>query len=569
MKAHPEEAAHYDSDDFETADEWSVSSNDDDQDKQPSNGVVDNVPVINALKEWRQCKKRGPPSFSNASLQAFKTFFKSKEHEAKQTADALWRHDYHPSMGVVAFLAKANPFHRMVLRCYFEKFEFTDQRLDTAFRQMCSKLHLVARPSELDRIMYAFSNRYWACNLHELYGNADIVYIVTCSLAQLSIPDMVAPLSSYCRETMAQVKPMESGAQISILACGSIESWHARMKSRLEELYLSVKHSPIIFAGPDDPNALGNTISARRGKCMDEKNTLEMRSLGPYDFNKGSGLQKRLSTSWTSIRRKDMHREKNGPTKQGPLACKKNDDDEGWKPCWVILDRGSLVIYIHSVHPQQSRRVLNNHHLSETGDYLHEKGNLSSNPYLHSRFYLGHALASLVDGPVFSLTLANQHHPSYHFDCGTEENALDWIHHCNHWAARESKIPPNLEISCDLHVAFSPPPPPAGASLYDTLHQHAAIKDHLVWLCSVYDQHLDIHSSLPEDDLIHNNWLIKKDYLAHEIKKYTAYEHSLESTSSQYSLSTNGKCASTTSSQTTNEIIQLSNAGKRDPRLRT
>lgn len=191
-----------------------------------------------------------------------------------------------------------------------------------------------------------------------------------------------------------------------------------------------------------------------------------------------------------------MHREKNGPTKQGPLACKKNDDDEGWKPCWVILDRGSLVIYIHSVHPQQSRRVLNNHHLSETGDYLHEKGNLSSNPYLHSRFYLGHALASLVDGPVFSLTLANQHHPSYHFDCGTEENALDWIHHCNHWAARESKIPPNLEISCDLHVAFSPPPPPAGASLYDTLHQHAAIKDHLVWLCSVYDQHLDIHSSV-------------------------------------------------------------------------
>lgn len=67
-----------------------------------------------------------------------------------------------------------------------------------------------------------------------LYNIVDIVYIVTCSLAQLSIPDMVAPLSSYCRETMAQVKPMESGAQISILACGSIESWHARMKSRLE-----------------------------------------------------------------------------------------------------------------------------------------------------------------------------------------------------------------------------------------------------------------------------------------------------------------------------------------------
>lgn len=53
-------------------------------------------------------------------------------------------------------------------------------------------------------------------------------------MAQLSIPDMVAPLSTYCRETMAQVKPIESGAQISILACGSYESWQARMKSRLE-----------------------------------------------------------------------------------------------------------------------------------------------------------------------------------------------------------------------------------------------------------------------------------------------------------------------------------------------
>lgn len=40
------------------------------------------------------------------------------------------------------------------------------------YRQMCSKLHLAARPSELDRIIYAFSNRYWASNLHELYGNA-------------------------------------------------------------------------------------------------------------------------------------------------------------------------------------------------------------------------------------------------------------------------------------------------------------------------------------------------------------------------------------------------------------
>lgn len=84
-----------------------------------------------------------------------------------------------------------------------------------------------------------------------------------------------------------------------------------KLNGFLQELYLSMKHSPIIFAGPDDSSALSNTLSARRGKCMDGKDTLEckdkkkrgdggavngngrsifmqpvilVRSLGPYDF---------------------------------------------------------------------------------------------------------------------------------------------------------------------------------------------------------------------------------------------------------------------------------------------
>lgn len=50
-----------------------------------------------------------------------------------------------------------------------------------------------------------------------------------------------------------------------------------------------------------------------------------------------------------------MEREKVGPSKEGPGACKypfnssANDQAWTWKPCWMILNRGSLFIYVHIV----------------------------------------------------------------------------------------------------------------------------------------------------------------------------------------------------------------------------
>ncbi|KAI9312610.1 hypothetical protein BX666DRAFT_2030932 [Dichotomocladium elegans] len=530
MKMHLEErdSDGYESDAFETADEASIHSND--GIFFTDEPIVMDVAVAETLRQWQERnvnRKKGTSTFTSAGL--LKYWIRNHDEEVKRTANALWHGAFVPPTGVLSYLAKPNPFHRAVLRCYFEHFDFNDQRLDNAFRQICAKVYIKARPVELDRVLYEFARHYWASNLHEIFGSTEIVYVITGSLVSLALPDDgPSSLGNYCRDTMALVKAHESTANISILACGGVEAWRIRMTGYLEEFYISTKRNQIIFAGPHDPDALGN--STIRGKLHQHNLKLDSTS-----------SNRRLSTSWTSIRRKDVHHEKMGPTKQGPLACKSAKEDilgEAWKPCWVIIDRGSLVIYIQSVRANQPRLCRD----SVTGksspaiDYLHQKGNLSANPYQNSILYLGHALAQSVDRSIFCLTLANR--TSYLFDCGTEENAFEWMSHCNLWAARESKIPLHIEISCDLHTTFHAPPPPAGASVLGPEEQRDAIKNRIALLCSVYDQHQELYSSLPQNHgEVINNWRLKKEYLAYEIKKYIAYEDSLDETESKYRLS--------------------------------
>jgi Sec7-like guanine-nucleotide exchange factor len=51
-------------------------------------------------------------------------------------------------------------------------FDFTEMRLDSAFRKLCSKLYFKAEAQQIDRILESFANRYWDCNPSCLFGSA-------------------------------------------------------------------------------------------------------------------------------------------------------------------------------------------------------------------------------------------------------------------------------------------------------------------------------------------------------------------------------------------------------------
>ncbi|KAI7904895.1 uncharacterized protein BX663DRAFT_431125 [Cokeromyces recurvatus] len=65
-------------------------------------------------------------------------------------------------------------------------FDFSNQRLDNAFRILCSKLYMKAESQQLDRIIQAFSKRYFECNKNTLLLSLDIVYAVAYSLLLLN-----------------------------------------------------------------------------------------------------------------------------------------------------------------------------------------------------------------------------------------------------------------------------------------------------------------------------------------------------------------------------------------------
>jgi PH and SEC7 domain-containing protein len=62
--------------------------------------------------------------------------------------------------------------NQVSLRYYIDYFDFSNMRLDHAFRRLCAKLFLKAETQQVDRILVEFSRRYHECNPDNLFGNS-------------------------------------------------------------------------------------------------------------------------------------------------------------------------------------------------------------------------------------------------------------------------------------------------------------------------------------------------------------------------------------------------------------
>ena len=78
---------------------------------------------------------------------------------------------------------------------YFRNFNFEGLRIDVAFRKLCDKLFLRAETQQIDRILDAFSQRYWECNPGSVYGSADNVHSLVFSLLLLNTDLHVADIT--------------------------------------------------------------------------------------------------------------------------------------------------------------------------------------------------------------------------------------------------------------------------------------------------------------------------------------------------------------------------------------
>lgn len=127
---------------------------------------------------------------------------------------------------IAEWLGSHGPVHKAALHFYMLNFDFTGQRLDVAFRQLCSKLYLKAETQQVDRILEEFSNRYWELNPNSLYGSAGVVHQVTYSLLLLNTDLHVADLATrmsrnqFVRNTVSTLQiqdPRSPGQQSSVV----------------------------------------------------------------------------------------------------------------------------------------------------------------------------------------------------------------------------------------------------------------------------------------------------------------------------------------------------------------
>jgi PH/SEC7 domain-containing protein len=87
--------------------------------------------------------------------------------------------------------------NHIALRYYMQYFDSTGQNLVDAFRDLCKKLHLKAESQEIDRIIEAFSARYFECNPTTVFGTAGVVHTVTGAMLMLNTDLHIADLSKH------------------------------------------------------------------------------------------------------------------------------------------------------------------------------------------------------------------------------------------------------------------------------------------------------------------------------------------------------------------------------------
>ncbi|KAK0520089.1 hypothetical protein OC842_007218 [Tilletia horrida] len=126
---------------------------------------------------------------------------------------------------IAEWLGSDVPLNRTVCAAYFKYFDFSNMRVDVAFRRLCDKLFLRAETQQVDRILSAFSQRYWECNPSSVYGSADVVHSIVFSLLLLNTDLHVADIQDrmtrqqFVRNTIAAIQ--ESAAAASSAAAAA------------------------------------------------------------------------------------------------------------------------------------------------------------------------------------------------------------------------------------------------------------------------------------------------------------------------------------------------------------
>ncbi|GAC99289.1 hypothetical protein PHSY_006890 [Pseudozyma hubeiensis SY62] len=158
---------------------------------------------------------------------------------AQELATKCWEED--PSFlkreKIAEWLGGLGLVNKSARTFYFARFDFGGLRLDMAFRKLCDKLFLRAETQQIDRILAAFSQRYYECNPDSVFGSADVVHSVVFSILLLNTDLHIAELQErmtrqqFVRNTLGAIAETGTEGQIMEDERSSLSVAHADDRS--------------------------------------------------------------------------------------------------------------------------------------------------------------------------------------------------------------------------------------------------------------------------------------------------------------------------------------------------
>ncbi|CCG82576.1 Sec7 domain protein [Taphrina deformans PYCC 5710] len=169
----------------------------------PSTAVLGSSGLDNVLESKMDNQK--PPQAAGTDTDT--------EIQVRATAFYEWQDStMHPSE-YAAYLGTDKDFNHAVCQAYLDLFDFQNKSIIRSLRHFCSKLYIRGETQVIDRVLEAFSRRWYLCNRQDPYLTQEITHIIAFALITLNTDLHVANLesdqkmkkSAFTNNTMAAI----------------------------------------------------------------------------------------------------------------------------------------------------------------------------------------------------------------------------------------------------------------------------------------------------------------------------------------------------------------------------
>ncbi|KAJ2865519.1 hypothetical protein GGI22_001490, partial [Coemansia erecta] len=162
-----------------------------------------------------------------------------------------------PATQLGSELSKGDRQNQELLEAYMERFDFHDQPVDFALRQLFQQLHLPSESQQIDRVIASFAHRYDACNAG-LFRSADVVYAYAYAILLLHT-------DAHNPRVRQKISKPQFVARAKLLDEHAASRESEMFDEILDILYENVTMVKFEYAPTDAPSAVGMLLSESTG----------------------------------------------------------------------------------------------------------------------------------------------------------------------------------------------------------------------------------------------------------------------------------------------------------------